>query len=158
MRTAIFLLLPTTLILSTNYCALAQLGVSVGPTLVLVKGDTSSNSTPRCSFVSALELEPVPIVNRLLTIQSGYSPDQVQSNMGFSPDQPYANNVLQWTAVKERNYANAVVNFRNNAALSRYFTMAINYQQPNQKECQWIIQQGLQTNQPNQTSQPFSAP
>jgi hypothetical protein len=72
--------------------------------------------------------------------------------MGFPPDQPYANGVLQWTAIKGGNYVRAVVNFRNSGALKRSFTMATNYKQPNEKQCQWLVQeeQGIQQNSPSQ--------
>jgi hypothetical protein len=133
----------------------APVGASVGPNLLLVKGDNPSSSKPSCSFISTTELVPVPLVNRLLTIQPDYSPDEVAANMGFPPDQPYANRVLQWSALKGGNYAKAVVNFRNPKVSTRSFTMAINYQQPNQKQCQWLVQDGLQL---NQTSQPLTAP
>lgn len=147
MRYAIFLVLPTTLILSTNYRVQAQESVSSGSNLVLVKGDSTA-STPTCSFISATELRPVPIVQGLLFVQRGDPPDRVEAKMGFLPDQPYANGVLQWTATKGGNYVRAVVNFRNNGALTRSFTMATKYKQPNEKQCQWEVQaeQELQQN------------
>jgi len=154
MRTVLFLVLPTTLILPTNYYALAQVAPSlqVGPSLVLVKGDASKQLKPSCSFISATQLTPVPIVQTLLTVQLGDSPEQVEGKMGFTSDQPYSNGVLQWTAVKEGNYAKAVVNFRNQKALKRTFTMAINYKQPSEKQCQWQVQgsdEGIQQNSPS---------
>jgi len=148
MRTAFFLVLPTTLILSTTYCALAQ----VGPALLLVKGDTSKQLKPSCSFISATQLVPVPIVQTLLTVQPGDSPEQVEGKMGFASDQPYSNGVLQWTAVTGGNYARAVVNFRNQKALKRSFTMALNYKQPSEKQCQWEVKgidEGIQQNSPS---------
>ncbi len=156
MRTAV-LVLSTTLILSTNYGARAQQpgasvgapqpgtsqpGASVGAYLVLTKGDAPSGSTPSCSFVSATELAPVPIVQGLLTVQPGDSPDVVGGKIGFPPDQSYSHSVLQWTAVKGGNYIKAVVNFRNQQANKRYFTMAINHKQPNEKQCQWEANSG----------------
>ena len=141
MRKAVFLILPATLMLCPSYGALAQEDVSSGPSLVLVKGDTPSSPTPSCSFISATVLRPVPIVQGLLLVQPGDPPEQVSAKMGSSPDQPYANDVLQWTAMKGGNYVRAVVNFRNNGALKRSFTMATNYKQPNEKQCQWEVQE-----------------
>lgn len=148
MRYAAFLILPTTLTLCTNYSALAQQDFSSGPSLVLVKGDTPNSSTPSCSFISITELKPIPIVQGLLFVQLGDSPDRVEAKVGFSPDQPYTNDVLQWTAIKGGNYVRAMVNFRNNGALKRSFMMANNYKQPNEKQCQWEVQE-----QQNQDSQ-----
>lgn len=151
MKTAFFLALPTTLILCTSQSVLAQLGTS----LVLVRGDTPNSSPPRCSFTSETILAPIPIVQGLLGVQTGDPPDQVEANMRFSPDRPYANNVLQWTAVRGKHYVKAVVTFQNDGALKRSFTMAINYKQPNQKQCQWEVQDTQQgTTQDNLSSQP----
>lgn len=146
MRYAV-LILSTTLILSTDY-SVAQEDFSTGPSLVLVKGDTPT-PTPSCSFISITELKPIPIVQGLLFVQLGDSPDRVEAKVGFLPDQPYAKGVLQWTAIKGGNYVRAMVNFRNNGALKRSFMMANNYKQPNEKQCQWEVQeqQGTQQNQ-----------
>ena len=144
MKTAFFLALSTAFFF-TSQSVLAQLGTS----LVLVKGDTPNSSTPSCSFTSETILVPIPIVQGLLGVQAGDSPAQVAADMRFSPDQPYKNGVLQWTAVKGEHYVKAVVTFRNDSALKRSFTIAINYKQPNQKQCQWEIQdiqQGLPQN------------
>ena len=141
MKTAFFLALSTTC-LFTSQSALAQLGTA----LVLVKGDVTNSSTPSCSFTSETILAPIPIVQGLMGVQAGDSPAQVQADMRFSPDRPYTKGVLQWTAVKGEHYVKAVVTFRNDSALKRSFTVAINYKQPNQKQCQWEIQdtqQGL---------------
>ena len=152
---AILLFLSATFILCTNEGARAQGGVSsVGPSLVLIKGDTPTAPTSSCSFVSTTELRPVPIVQGLFFIQRGDPPDRVESKMGSTPDRPYANDVLQWTAVQGRNYVNAVVNFRNKVALSRFLTMAIDYQQPNEKRCQWEVQEEETRLQENRSSQP----
>lgn len=154
MRTAIFLVLPTTLILSTSHCALAQLGNY----LELVKGDTPNSPTPSCSFTSDTILSPVPIVQGLLGVQPGDPPEQVEAAVRFPPDQPYSNEVLQWTAQRGENYVKAVVNFRNNGALTRSFTAAINYQQPDEKQCEWQVrdtqQGGTQLNVPPQPLTP----
>lgn len=154
MRT-IFLLLSATFILCTSEGVRAQGGVSSGPSLVLIKGDTPT-PTPSCSFISTTELRPVPIVQGLFFVQRGDPPDQVESKMGSTPDRPYANDVLQWTAVQGRNYVNAVVNFRNKVAQSRSLAMAINYQQPNEKRCQWEIREEETRPQenPNPSPQP----
>lgn len=153
MRTAIFLLLPATLILSTSYPVPAQESVSSGSSLVLVQGDTPTDPTPTCSFITATELRPVPIVQGLLFVQQGDSPDRVEDKMDFPPDKPYANDVLQWTAMKGGNYVRAIVNFRDNGALKRSFTMATNYKQPDEKQCQWEVQE-QQEPQQNPPSQP----
>ena len=154
MRTAVFLVLPTTLILCTNYGAQAQLGVTSGNSLVLVKGDTPNSPTPSCSFISATVLRPVPIVQGLLFVQRGDPPDQVEAKMPFPPDQPYANDVLEWTATRGGNYIRAVVNFRNKSVLTRSFTMATNYKQPNEKQCQWEVQEEEQGTQQDSPLQP----
>ena len=151
MRYAVFLILPT--ILCANYSALAQEDFSTGPSLVLVKGDTPNSPTPSCSFISITELKPIPIVQGLLFVQLGDSPDRVEAKVGFRPDQPYANGVLQWTAMKGGNYVKAMVNFRNNGALKRSFIMANHYKQPNEKQCQWEVQAEQQGTQQNQNSQ-----
>lgn len=140
MRTAFLLALPATLILCASQSVLAQLGTN----LVLVRGDTSNSSKPRCSFTSETILGPIPLVQGLLGVQTGDPPDQVQSEMRFAPDRPYANSVLQWTAMKGGQYVKAVVTFRNDGAHTRSFTMAINYKQPNQKQCQWEVQETQQ--------------
>ena len=147
MRYAVFLILPT--ILCANYSALAQEDLSTGPSLVLVKGDTPNSPTPSCSFISITELKPIPIVQGLLFVQLGDSPDRVEAKVGFLPDQPYANGILQWTAMKGGNYVKAMVNFRNNGALKRSFIMANNYKQPNEKQCQWEVQEEQQGTQQN---------
>lgn len=154
MLKAVFLVLPSTLILCTNYLALAQVGVSSGPSLALIKGDTPTAATPSCSFISTSELKPVPIVQGLLFVQRGDPPDRAEAKMGFPPDRPYANDVLQWTAIRGGNYVRAVVNFRNNSALTRSFTMATNYKQPNEKRCQWEVQEEQLGPQENLTPQP----
>lgn len=155
MRTAVLLVLPITLILSTNYVARAQMGVSAGSSLVLVKGDNPSSPTPSCSFISATVLRPVPIVQGLLFVQQGDSPDQVEAKIASSPDLPYANDILQWTAMKGGNYVRAVVNFRDNSAVTRSFTMATNYKQPNEKQCHWEVQEEEQGTQQNPPTQPL---
>lgn len=149
------LILSTTLILSTNYGVQAQESVSSGSNLVLVKGDSTA-ATPTCSFISATVLRPIPIVQGLLFVQRGDSPDRVEAKMGFLPDQPYANGVLQWTAMKGGNYVKAVVNFRNDGALTRSFTMVTKYKQPNEKQCQWEVreEQELQENSSFQSLMP----
>lgn len=154
MKRAFFLLLSATFILCTNEGARAQGGVSSGPSMVLIKGDTPTAPTPSCSFISTTELRPVPIVQGLFFVQRGDPPDQVESKMGSTADRPYANDVLQWTAVQGRNYVSAVVNFRNKVVLSRSLTMAINYQQPNEKRCQWEIREEEFGPQENPSSQP----
>ena len=152
MRT-IFLLLSATFILCTSEGARAQVGISSGPSLVLIKGDAPT-PTPSCSFISTTELRPVPIVQGLFFVQRGDPPDQVESKMGSTPDRPYANDVLQWTAVQGRNYVSAVVNFRNKVALNRSLSMAINYQQPNEKRCQWDVREEEIRPQENPSSPP----
>lgn len=130
MKTAFFLGL-STIFLCTSQSVLAQLGTS----LILVKGDTPNS----CSFVSDTILAPIPLVQGLLGVQPGDSPAQVAADLRFPPDQSYANGALQWTAVQGGQYVKAVVTFRNDGALKRFFTMATNYKQPNQKQCQWEI-------------------
>jgi len=154
MRTAFFLVVPTAAILCWSQGVLAQLGSS----LVLVQGDTPNSSTPVCSFTSETVLAPVPLVQGLLAVQTGDSPDQVVAEVRFPPDQPYANNVLQWTAQRGGNYVKAVVNFRNDAALNRSFTMAINYNQPNQRQCQWQVRDAQRTAPQNIVPQPLPSP
>jgi hypothetical protein len=64
--------------------------------------------------------------------------------MRFVPDQPNATNMLQWTAVAGGNYTQAIVNLRNNSVQSRNFTMGINYNQPNERRCQWEVREPRQ--------------
>jgi len=154
MRTAIFLILPTTLILFPNFGAQAQQVESSidRPYLVLVKGDTPNS----CSFISTDILErSADIVQGLLFVRPGDSPDQVENKMRFPPEQPYTGNALQWTASAGGNYTRAVVNFGDNRTQSRTFTMAINYNQPNEKSCQWEVRDPQQGAQPNSPALPL---
>ncbi|ARV59965.1 hypothetical protein BZZ01_16240 [Nostocales cyanobacterium HT-58-2] len=150
MRKAIFLILPITLILFSSHRAQAQRVESSfeRPYLALVKGDVPNN----CSFISADLLDrAADIVQDLEFVRSGDSPEQVRYKVRFIPDQPYGGNTLQWTAIAGGNYTKSVVNFRDNSVQSRTFTMAINYNQPNEKRCQWEIreiQQGIQPTSP----------
>ncbi|MBV8883716.1 MAG: hypothetical protein JO235_06905 [Chroococcidiopsidaceae cyanobacterium CP_BM_RX_35] len=139
MRKAVVVVLSTTLILFASSKVGAQLGVSQGPTLVLVKGDIPNKSSPSCSFISATQLAPVPLVSRLLSIQRGDSPEQVGTEMGFSPDYPYSRSLMHWTSTFEGQYIRAEVQFRNQQAFTRTVTMATNYNQPNEKQCLWQV-------------------
>jgi len=138
MRKAVVMALVTTLILSASYTR-AQVGVSVGPVLILVKGDIPNASTPSCSFISATELGPVPIVSRLLSVLLGDSPEEVATEIGFPPDRPDARGIMRWTSELEGQYIRAEVQFRNQRVISRTVTMATNYQQPNQRQCLWEV-------------------
>ncbi|NMG18410.1 hypothetical protein [Brasilonema bromeliae] len=150
MRKAVFLILPITLILFPSQRAQSQRVESSfdRPYLALVKGDTPNS----CSFISGDFLErAADIVQDLLFVRPGDSPQQVSYEVRFVPDQPYARDALQWTALAEGNYTKAIVNFRDNRAQERIFTMAINYNQPNEKLCQWAVrepQQGTQSQSP----------
>jgi hypothetical protein len=93
-------------------------------------------------------------VQGLLLILPGDLPNAVEAKMG-SPDRPYANDIMQWTAMEGGNYVRAVVKFRNNGALTRSFTMATNYQLPNEKQCQWEVRQEQFRTQQNSPSQPL---
>ena len=109
--------------------------------LVLVKGDNNNS----CSFISADLLErAADIVQGLLSVTPLDNEQQVRYKMRFAPDQPNAHNPLEWTALAQRNYTKAVVYFGNNAVTRRTFTMAINYNQPNQKQCLWEVRQPSQ--------------
>ena len=77
----------------------------------------------------------------LLFVRSGDSPDQVKYKMRFVPDEAYANDVLRWTASAGKNYTQADINFKDNRAANRSFTMAINHQQPEQKQCRWEVRE-----------------
>lgn len=148
MRTVHYLLMTTILIFFPNLEAQAQQVESSTdrPFLVLVKGDTPNS----CSFVAPDILErTADIVQGLLFVQLGDSPDSVESKMRFTPDQPYKDGVLQWTAIAQGNYTKAVVNFRDNSAASRTFTMATNYNQPDEKRCQWEVQEPQQNTEEN---------
>jgi hypothetical protein len=76
--------------------------------------------------------------------------------MRFVPDEAYANNTLRWTAIAGHNYTQAVVNFKDNRVASRSFTMAVNYQQPEQKQCRWEVREPQPATQTIQ--QDFVAP
>jgi len=138
MKFAVTLALFTTLILLKSYGAQAQTFRS----LMLVKGDTSNS----CSFISTNELSSVDIAQRLLGIVPGYSPLEVETQMGFPSDQPYAGGMLRWTNALEGNYVRAMVIFRNNGATTRLLTMGNNYQQSNQKQCSWVVKDSQTTN------------
>ncbi len=129
MKFTTILLLSATLIVTSRDVAQAYSG------LVLVKGDIPNS----CSFISVTELESVPTVQRLLTVRPGSSPEQVGQEIGFQPDQPYNGGLMHWTAVRGGNYLRSVVNFRHSRAFSRSLTMAINYRQPNEKQCTWEV-------------------
>jgi hypothetical protein len=143
MRKAVFLILPITLILSSNLGVQAQQVESLGdrPYLALVKGDTPNS----CSFISADLLErAADIVKGLVFVRPDDSLERVRYKMRFVPDQPNATNVLQWTALAGGNYTQAIVNLRNNEVQSRNFIMAINYKQPNERRCQWEVREPQQ--------------
>lgn len=107
------------------------------PYLALIKGDNNSNS---CSFMSADLLErTADVVQGLLFITPQDSRDQVLYKMRFVPDQNNSANDLQWTALAQSNYTKATVSFGNNLVQRRTFTMATNYNQSNQRECQWEV-------------------
>lgn len=107
------------------------------PYLALVKGDDGNNS---CSFISADLLErTADVVRGLLFITPQDSREQVLNKMRFAPDQYNSANALQWTALAQTNYTKAAVSFDNKGVQRRTFTMAINYNQPNQRECQWEV-------------------
>lgn len=150
MRTAAFLLLPITLILLPNFEAQAQpVESSIDrPYLALVTGDTPNS----CSFISADVLErSASIVGDLLFVNPGDSPNLVKSKVRFPNDPVDAADIMQWTATAGGNYTRAVVNFRDNRVQSRTFTMATNYNQPNEKRCEWEVrdpQQRVQSNPP----------
>lgn len=154
MRKAIFLILPIILILFPELGAQAQPVESSGdrPYLALVKGDTPNS----CSFISTDVLtRTADIVQGLLFVRPGDSPDQVEYKMRFPPEQPYASNALQWTASAGGNYIRAVVDFSNNRVQSRNFTMAIDHNQPNEKRCQWEVREPQQEIQPNSPASPL---
>ncbi len=135
MRLAVFLALSTLILSSSVSLAQAFRG------LVLVKGDTSKN----CSFMSTAELQPVDIAQRLTTVSvlttlsTGSSPYEVEQAIGFPPDQPYANGVMHWSAVRGDQYVRATVSFRKDQALTRSITVTTNYKQPNEKQCLWEV-------------------
>ncbi len=128
------------------------------PKLTLVRGDSNNNS---CSFISGDLLErTADIVQGLLFITPQDSRDLVLYKMRFAPDQSNSGNVLQWTALAQTNYTKAVVSFGNNPqnpVQNRTFIMAINYNQPNQRQCQWQVlvpqQPQLLQQQPQQPQQ-----
>jgi hypothetical protein len=140
MKAAIFPVLAIALVLLSSRETPAQ-QVETGsdrPFLALVEGDAGD----RCSFMSAEVLErSADIAQGLLFVRSGDSPDQVKYKMRFVPDAAYANNTLQWTAIAGKNYTQADVGFDNNRATNRSFTMAVNYQQPEQKQCRWEVRE-----------------
>lgn len=157
MKKAVFLILPITLIFFSHQKAQAQpVETSTDrPYLTLVKGDTPNS----CSFISADLLERAAnIVQNLLFVRSGDSLEEVKYKMRFLPDRSTTNNALQWTALAGGNYTNAIVNLRDNRAQSRTFTMAINYNQPNQKQCQWVVQEPQQQAQQPEQQMQFNAP
>ncbi len=154
MRKAIFLILPITFILFPSLRAQSQPVESSTdrPYLALVKGDTSNS----CSFISAdVLVRAADIVQGLLFVRPGDSPDQVEYKMRFPPERSDAGDALQWTASAGGNYTRAVVNFRDNRAQSRTFTMAINYNQPDEKRCQWEVRDPQQGTQPNSPASPL---
>jgi hypothetical protein len=161
MRAAIFPILAIALVFFPSGETLAQ-QVETGsdrPFLALVEGDADE----RCSFISAEVLErSADIAQGLLFVRTGDSPDQVKYKMRFVPDGAYANNVLQWTAIAGKNYTRADVNFNDNRAAARSFTMAINYQQPEQKQCRWEVREpqpaAAQTTQQDLAPTPGSNP
>jgi hypothetical protein len=140
MKAAIFPIVAIALVLFSSREAPAQ-QIETGsdrPVLALVEGDAGD----RCSFMSAEVLErSADIAQGLLFVRSGDSPDQVRYKMRFVPDEAYANDILQWTAIAGRNYTQADINFKDNRVASRSFTMAINYQQPEQKQCRWEVRE-----------------
>ena len=154
MRTTIFLLLPITLTLLPNWEAQAQpVETSTDrPYLALVQGDTPNS----CSFISAALLDRASdTVADLEFVNPGDPPDQVRSKVRSIPDQASAGDTLQWTAQAGGNYTRAVVSFRNNRAQSRTFTMAINYNQPNEKRCEWEVREPQQRVQSNPSASPL---
>lgn len=136
MKAAIFPVLAIALVVFSSRETLAQ-QVETGsdrPFLALVEGDAGD----RCSFISTEVLErSADIAQGLLFVRSGDSPDQVKYKMRFVPDGAYADNVLQWTAIAGKNFTRAEVNFDKDRAATRSFIMAVNYQQPEQKQCRW---------------------
>ncbi|MUG98819.1 hypothetical protein F7734_43615 [Scytonema sp. UIC 10036] len=151
MKKAIFLILPMTLMVFPNFKVQAQrVDSSEQPAyLALVKGDTPNS----CSFMSADYLERVSdIVEDLLFVRPDDSPEWVRYKVRFTPDREYARNALEWTGLAGGNYTKAVVNFRNNSVQSRTFTMAINYNQPNERQCQWEVREARQGIQPNSST------
>ncbi len=155
MKTAIFLILPITLIFFPSLRAQTQAVESSidRPYLALITGDTPNS----CSFISAAVLErAATIVGDLLFVNPGDSPDLARSKVRFSPDRIDASDALQWTATAGGNYTRAVVNFRDNRVQERTFTMATNYNQPNEKRCEWQVrdpQQRTQLNSPTPLGQ-----
>ncbi|MGJ5675949.1 MAG: hypothetical protein ACR9NN_20420 [Nostochopsis sp.] len=150
MRKSIFVMLPITFILFSNLEAQAQEVESLNdrPYLALIKGDTANS----CSFISADLLQrTADIVQALVFVRPGDSLEQVRYKMRFVPDEPNTTNTLQWKALAGGNYTEAIVNLRNNTAQSRTFAMAINYNQPNERRCQWEVrdpQQEIRFNPP----------
>jgi hypothetical protein len=161
MRAAVFPILAIALVLFSSRETPAQ-QVETGadrPVLALVEGDAGD----RCSFISTEVLErSADIAQGLLFVRSGDAPDQVKYKMRFVPDGAYANNVLQWTAIAGNNYTRADINFDNNRATNRSFTMAVNYQQPEQKQCRWEVREpqpaAAQTTQQDLEPAPGSNP
>ncbi|GAA6617030.1 hypothetical protein [Scytonema sp. NUACC26] len=151
MKKAIFLILPMTLMVCSNLKVQAQRVDSSRERayLALVKGDTPNS----CSFMSADYLERVSdIVQDLLFVRPDDSPEWVRYKVRFTPDRDYARNALEWTAFAGGNYIKAVVDFRNNSVQSRTFTMAINYNQPNERRCQWLVREVGQEIQSNSST------
>lgn len=135
MRKAVVMAMITTAsIFSANYEVQAQVGVSIGPILLLIKGDTPNTSTPSCSFISNTELMPMPIVSRLSSVLLGDSPDQVRTEMGFTPAQSASRSMMLWTSTLGGQYIQAAVKFRNQRVITRQVTMATNFQQANEKK------------------------
>lgn len=152
MKAVIFLLLPVALSLLPDRELQAQQVETAAdrPFLALVEGDTPNT----CSFISADVLErSADMAQGLLFVRAGDSPDQVKYKMRFVPDRPYGNDVLQWTATAGQNYTRADVNFRDNRTTTRAFTMAVDYQQPNQRQCRWEVREPQQ-----QETQPSITP
>ncbi|MDV2993025.1 MAG: hypothetical protein N4J56_002679 [Chroococcidiopsis sp. SAG 2025] len=140
MKTAILPILAIALVVFSNRETPAQQVETSSDRsfLALVEGDDGD----RCSFISADVLErSADIAQGLLFVRSGDSPDQVKYKMRFVPDGAYANDILQWTAIAGKNYTRADVNFDKNRAATRSFTMAVNYQQPEQKQCRWEVRE-----------------
>ncbi|BAZ16658.1 hypothetical protein NIES4071_85360 [Calothrix sp. NIES-4071] len=153
MKKAISLILSIPLIVFLGDKGQAQQiqSTSDRPYLALVKGDTSNNS---CSFTSGEFLQrTADIVQGLLFVTPQDNRDQVLYKMRFAPDQYNSASALQWTALAQSNYTKAVVSFRGDVVQNRTFTMAINYKQPNQRECQWEVRQPQQQLQQQPQSQ-----
>lgn len=151
MKTAIFSILSITLIFSPSLAQAQPVESSIDrPRLVLVTGDTPNS----CSFIRADVLERgAAIVGDLLFIDPEDTPEQVRSKVRFAPDS-VAGDALQWTATAGGNYTRAVVNFGDNRVQQRTFTMASNYNQPDEKRCEWQVEDPQQRTQPNSSTSP----